>query len=321
MTGLEYAGWQFTEEEAGAWVYEKEDGTRGYLRKIPPARWYDGAWRQADDHERWEQMDGSPALRKGEAEALEQLEILVDPEISGYDTDVRRPYFQMRGKTVTREQAFEIIRRTDRFFDWNVDWQELQKTDYAGSGGHFGNNWIMENFYPQYRGWCRPDGIIGINDIMGKYPNMDEFIPVWLGYMRAFPWLELVIGITDCNEILYDGWEGDHGWWNGKPDESKILDFYERIEIGIWVHEGKLELMSPERTRRIYREYERKYEWKDSSIYDHYCQDHGFSMISDSYLRRMIAALELEEDKVLPPQDTWGYKRENHLKEEDGWLL
>lgn len=320
MTGLEYSGWQLTDDPKDGWKCEMGDRTVRYLKKIPIMRWYEGAWREADERERWEKMDGSPALGTGEAEALGKIEIVVDPEISTYDTNVRRPYFRLRGKTVTREQAFEIIRRTDRFFEWDVDWKDLQKTDYAGSGGHFQNNWIMENFYPRYRGWCRPDGIIGINGITGKYPNMDEFVPAWLGYMCAFPWLELVVGITDCNEVLYDGWEGDDGWWNDEPDQSKFLDFYEHIDIGIWVHEGKLEFMSPERTRKVYREYEEKYEWKDSSIYDNYCQDRGFSIVSDSYLRKMIAALGLEEDKVLLPQGIWGYKPENHQKEEDGWL-
>ena len=32
--------------------------------------------------------------------------------------NVRRPYYRMRGVPVTREQAFDIIRRTDRFFDY-----------------------------------------------------------------------------------------------------------------------------------------------------------------------------------------------------------
>ena len=34
-----------------------------------------------------------------------------------------------------------------------------------------------------------------------------------------------------------------------------------------------------------------------------------------------MAALGLEEDKVLTPQGIWGYKPESHQKEEDGWLL
>lgn len=29
----------------------------------------------------------------------------------------RRPYYQMRGRSVSREQAFDIIRRTDNFFN------------------------------------------------------------------------------------------------------------------------------------------------------------------------------------------------------------
>ncbi len=34
---------------------------------------------------------------------------------------VRRPYYRMRGRSVTKEQAFEIIRRTDSFFSIYMD--------------------------------------------------------------------------------------------------------------------------------------------------------------------------------------------------------
>ncbi len=73
--------------------------------------WYEGAWREADERERWEKMDGSPDLGTGEAEALGKIEILVDPEISTYDTNVRRHYFRLRGKTVTRERTSDSYLR------------------------------------------------------------------------------------------------------------------------------------------------------------------------------------------------------------------
>lgn len=42
-----------------------------------------------------------------------QIEIENGVKYSGL---ARRPYYRMRGKSVTKEQAFDIIRRTDMFF-------------------------------------------------------------------------------------------------------------------------------------------------------------------------------------------------------------
>ena len=49
----------------------------------------------------------------------EEVKVIVDKEVEGFDSDVRRPHYRMRGKPVTPEQAFEIICRTDSFF-WEV---------------------------------------------------------------------------------------------------------------------------------------------------------------------------------------------------------
>lgn len=45
------------------------------------------------------------------------VQIFVYDEISSnWSSSVRRPYYQMRGKRITPEQAFDIICKTDRFF-------------------------------------------------------------------------------------------------------------------------------------------------------------------------------------------------------------
>ena len=49
---------------------------------------------------------------------LEGLEIRFDDEkLMTYEFFARRPYYRVRGKRVTEEQAFEIIRRCDDSFD------------------------------------------------------------------------------------------------------------------------------------------------------------------------------------------------------------
>lgn len=49
-------------------------------------------------------------------EKLQDIQVIVDPEVAGMEFSVRQPYFRMRGRPVTEEQAFDIIRRTDHFF-------------------------------------------------------------------------------------------------------------------------------------------------------------------------------------------------------------
>ena len=68
---------------------------------------------------------------------------------------------------MTREQAFEIIRRTDTFFSWEL---HLKNKDYLDSI-HF-NNWIiLKNHYPAGYGWIHTDGTVGLNGITQTYPK------------------------------------------------------------------------------------------------------------------------------------------------------
>ena len=87
--------------------------------------------------------------------------------------NVRRPYYRMRGVPVTREQAFDIIRRTDRFFDYVS--AVCNHKDYIGCM-NFDNWLIQKNHYPTGYGWIHADGTIGTNATTQKYPTVREFI-------------------------------------------------------------------------------------------------------------------------------------------------
>lgn len=84
---------------------------------------------------------------------LNNTNIVIDEEVSRYDTNTRRPYFQLRGKKVTEDQAFDIIRKTDRFFQWEAKIPEVIQTL------HFPNWWFCKNHYPTHYGWCHPSGM------------------------------------------------------------------------------------------------------------------------------------------------------------------
>ena len=68
----------------------------------------------------------------------------------------RRPYYQMRGRSVSREQAFDIIRRTDNFFNWDMETIGNRKEFVRCI--NFDNWLIMKNHYPKGYGWIHALG-------------------------------------------------------------------------------------------------------------------------------------------------------------------
>jgi len=234
-------------------------------------------------------------------------EIIVDEEVRDFDSDVRRPYYRMRGKPVTQEQALEIIRRTDSFFS-TMFWELGEHhPDYIGTGNF--NNWLIErNHYPFGYGWIHRDGTVGGNAITQKYPNAEEFIEEWSASLSAFPYLDLVIAVTRWNELPDELWEMND---DQRPDfESAEYDeeFLAAIEVGIYVHDGTVEIMSPERTRQKYQAYAALYEVADRDKYkSEYYDDRGIVQVTEEDLRKCIEAYGLDAEKSLQrvPEYIW----------------
>ena len=61
-------------------------------------------------------------------EQFQNIQVITDPEVAGIDFNVKRPYFRMRGRPVTEEQAFDIIRRTDTFFHQQIMYKDPPKS-------------------------------------------------------------------------------------------------------------------------------------------------------------------------------------------------
>lgn len=227
---------------------------------------------------------------------LLEYEIIVDEEVKDYKAFARRPYYRMRGKRVTEEQALDIIRRVDRFFGFKGDVTEHM--DYIGSLNF--DNWIFDpNHYPSQYGWVHVDGTIGCNGITQKYPNIDELIAEWFEKMKAFPYLDLVIAITNWDESppCVRDTSGDA---KGQYRKKEFSDFLEDVECGIWVHDKVLEIMSPGRTVKTYVEYAKLYEDKNKEKYQpEYYNEHGIVQADLEYLKKCIEAYGLDADEEL----------------------
>ena len=198
--------------------------------------------------------------------------------------NVRRPYYRMRGVPVTREQAFDIIRRTDRFFDYVS--AVCNHKDYIGCM-NFDNWLIQKNHYPTGYGWIHADGTIGTNATTQKYPTVREFIEEWYKLLYAFPYLDLIIAVT---------------WWNEGPWGDETVseeEFCKEVAVGIYVHDRKLEILNPSDTIAKYTEYNKCYGTPPEKFEREYYESHKIEQVKPAYLRKCIEAYGLDADKML----------------------
>ena len=207
--------------------------------------------------------------------------------------NVRRPYYRMRGVPVTREQAFDIIRRTDNFF-YSYMSAVCSHEDYIGCM-NFENCLIQKDHYPTGYGWIRADGTIGANATTEKYPTVREFIEEWYKLLYAFPYLDLIIAVTG---------------WNEGPFEDEMVseeEFCKEAAVGIYVHDRKLEILNPSDTIAKYKEYNKCYGTPPEKFEREYYKRHKHERYqieqeNPAYLRKCIEAYGLDADQEIPPK-------------------
>lgn len=180
------------------------------------------------------------------------------------------PQMIVTGTDVAKEQALEIIRRTDSFFAWQSgnnrgfideairilkmpvletgqtpkEFQEYWKKQDAWKNKwglieteYVTNSWISCSFIGGPHGWCHPDGSIGYADNVGKWPSIEEIYDEWVRITAAFPFLELEVTLMDGEECE---------------------DFTEPV-VSMLIRNGVVELVNP-KERNLHKEFGRKKE-------------------------------------------------------------
>lgn len=177
------------------------------------------------------------------------------------------PQMVVTGSPVTKEQALEIIRRTDSFmvyqggsnrpfireaveilrlpgawwagnYESPQEWR-AQRNQWAKKWGYIEtsyvvNAWISSSFIGGPHGWCHPDGTIGYIDNVGcKWPIVAEVYLEWKRIAEAFPFLELEV-------TLMDG--------EGSENPSPV--------VSMLIRRGKVKLVDPEK-RNLHKEFDR----------------------------------------------------------------
>lgn len=246
-------------------------------------------------------------ISKEDCDLYNQYNVIVPDDIE-YNNIARRPYYRMRGKSVTEEQAFDIICKTDKFFSWIDEIKDHE--DYIG-GYHFTNWLINKNHFPAGYGWVHIDGTIGANGITDKYPEITEFVDEWFRILKCFPYLDLVIAITDWDEnpygtmaLDYDcNFRRDHFW----EYESYDKNFYDAVVLGIYIHDKTIEILEPTATVKKYKKYVSLYEKKRDIYFSDYYMMHDITQVDLPYLKRCIESYDLNADEILGelPESVW----------------
>lgn len=180
--------------------------------------------------------------------------------------DCRRPFYKIRGTKITEEQAMEIISKTDTAFLYDID-----ETSYSDRvcGYLFDNIWFNHGTWETSGGWCYPTGEIyedGISLI--KYPSVETFIGEMITFAENFAFLDMVIAVTNWNEIPDEEWDDidlydEEGNWVDPYSKYK-----EHIQFLLHLHNQMIDIYSKEDAVEKYEEYLSDLKITDSGFLD-----------------------------------------------------
>lgn len=199
------------------------------------------------------------------------------------ETSFRRPAYWMRGKPVTPEQAFEIIRRTDNYFSWNKAGGQMSGPPKDFLSIYTIDSWWFDNHYPSCYGWCRPDGRIGLDSITQRWPLQKEFIKDGLTLLAAFPFLDMILLLWDSEEEF--GFEETPG----QPFEMPP------IRYGVYFHRQTVRILPPHQAWRIFCYYQLLYGEDPVTYLSEYNDISGKDWVDKDYLKRCLRANGLPE--------------------------
>lgn len=193
-------------------------------------------------------LSGSYLMDKETRDKLEAIEISFEGDTMNWDSCTRRPYYRMRGKKVTEEQATQIINSINELVD-------------EEKGTH--KYYLINIDYP-----VRPDGTVGINHITSKYPNINEMVQDILNLKLRFPYLDFIVAISWWNEIPPKSYDNDFREYECVDEEFReYANFSDNLEIGIWVHGNKIDFLKRDNAKKIYNKYDSLYSDKDLRKY------------------------------------------------------
>lgn len=185
-------------------------------------------------------------INKEDMDKLKSIELKIDNAAAEWVTVPRKPYYRIRGRRVTEEQAAEIICATETF--------RCQREAELLLGS-------MESI-------AAYDGTVGMNDHVAiKWIEINELLLDILQLKLRFPYLDYVMALS-----YWDEKAPELDWFESEYDKEsdrvcEYENFEKNIQIGVWVHDNIIEIMNQENTKNKYEEYRKLYEADDKKIY------------------------------------------------------
>jgi len=235
------------------------------------------------------------------------------------DGAFRRPYYLLRGKPVTREQAFEVCYYTN----W---WQQRDRDpktqeafiDLPGAMTVY----LAPNHWPNNYGMLQLNGNFGINGLLWPYVERGSVINELFGLVERFPFLEFAMAVMNHEEMpsaMWDDWE-DPAKENEKhytfeyPMEAKDVDY------GLHVTRERIEVLEPDQAMASLQRYESLYTPEEIKRFDSDWSEKYYAETAEG--QREIRAFEdwLAERGRHTGSQYWFEKRSQHTssqKEQD----
>lgn len=210
---------------------------------------------------------------------------------------VRRPLVLVRGKSIDVEQTMQVITGEEPLFE-EVFGDEKLIFDPRKDRGVLKNIFYRKG-YSWLSTWLYADGTIGGNLIhLGKYPELDEIVAPYSHLAYKYPFLDMVVSYTDydenccyfCDFDVYKCREckpyrsrikkyclDESRPWNPKPSFEELYfrhwfnwhirnDVDDAVELTIWIHDGKTEVLFGEKAADKFIEYNKLYCSKEYSF-------------------------------------------------------
>lgn len=227
-----------------------------------------------------------------------------------YLGDARRPYYRMRGKKISKEAAYEILRREAYKFTTDMLWERkddaVLEEDMRPVFGNMPVHPLRVPCYDWIRTWIDEDGNVGENAIAYQWPFEYEFIEEQADCARRYPEdLEYVIIYSDYDEGDWDAWIRFECI---EPPfyQMSYEHFMEKFSYAIWVKKGRAYVISKETADRLYRKYQAEYpseEFFERNDYNDYIRP----LISGACMERLMEdwALTEESKKQLRELNQW----------------
>ena len=195
-------------------------------------------------------LNGAYLMDKDTRDKLDAIEITFDEETTDWISRESCPYYRIRGQKITAEQAAEIID--------SVNYPPLAYDENSHE------KLCLENI----EHLVKSDGTVGINSTSTTYPDINTVIQDVLQLKIRFPYLDFVMAISWWDEFSFEVWANglrENEYINGKLYEYE--DFIKCLDLGIWVHDNKIEILNSKHASKKYKEYDKLYSDTDLRKY------------------------------------------------------